>query len=78
MKDRTTSTSREWRGDREEIARLLPPPADWDVPREQHLRHKDQLMHTIDRDQAVRTWSARRLLRPTPWRRRPRWPWPAH
>ena len=70
MKHRTTSTSREWRGDREEIARLLPPPADWDVPREQHLRHKDLLMRTIDRDQAdqtdqtVRTRPSRRLLRP--------------
>ncbi|WP_055534342.1 CU044_5270 family protein [Streptomyces graminilatus] len=80
MKDRTTSASREWRDDREEIARLLPPPADWDVPREQHLRHKDLLMRTIDRDQdqvrdhdrdrdrdrdqAVRTRPARRLPRP--------------
>jgi hypothetical protein len=67
MKDRTTSASQEWRDDREEIARLLPPPADRDVPHEQHLRHKDLLMHTIDRDradQAVRTRPARRLLRP--------------
>jgi hypothetical protein len=67
MNDRTTSDSRERRGDREEIARLLPIPADRDVPHEQHLRHKDLLMHTIDRDradQAVRTRPARRLLRP--------------
>ncbi|MFD7878901.1 CU044_5270 family protein [Streptomyces sp. NPDC059766] len=55
-------------GDREEIARLLPAPADWDLPREQHLRHKELLMHRIDRDlaqeQATRTRPARRLLRP--------------
>ncbi|MEU7499390.1 CU044_5270 family protein [Streptomyces griseofuscus] len=38
--------------DREEIARLLPAPADWDLPRAQHLRHKDLLMRHIDRDQA--------------------------
>ncbi|MEU3532248.1 CU044_5270 family protein [Streptomyces murinus] len=41
--------------DREEIARLLPAPADWDLPREQHLRHKDLLMRHIDRDQAENT-----------------------
>ncbi|NSL43345.1 CU044_5270 family protein [Streptomyces sp. 8P21H-1] len=64
MKDRITSTSREWHGDREEIARLLPPPADWDVPREQHLRHKDLLMRTIDRAHAERARPVRRLLRP--------------
>ncbi|MGX1547685.1 CU044_5270 family protein [Streptomyces adustus] len=55
-------------GDREEIARLLPAPADWDLPREQHLRHKELLMHRIDRDndqeQTARTRPARRLLRP--------------
>lgn len=37
-------------GDREEIARLLPAPADQDLPREQHLRHKELLMHRIDQD----------------------------
>ncbi|RRQ82410.1 CU044_5270 family protein [Streptomyces griseofuscus] len=59
--------------DREEIARLLPAPADWDLPRAQHLRHKDLLMRHIDRDQAetatpeTTTAPARRarpLLRP--------------
>ena len=59
--------------DREEIARLLPAPADWDLPREQHLRHKDLLMRHIDRDQAESTTPettatpvrrARPLLRP--------------
>ncbi|MER6527322.1 CU044_5270 family protein [Streptomyces sp. NPDC001508] len=68
MNDRTTGAFPEQNGDREEIARLLPAPADWDLPREQHLRHKDLLMHHIDRDQATRTRPAgppaRRLLRP--------------
>ncbi|MFJ5774239.1 CU044_5270 family protein [Streptomyces sp. NPDC093094] len=66
MTDKATSASPEHGGDREEIARLLPAPAEWDLPREQHLRHKDTLMRHIDRDQA--TVSARgrrhRLLRP--------------
>ncbi|WP_316770788.1 CU044_5270 family protein [Streptomyces sasae] len=64
MNDRTTGASPERSGDREEIARLLPAPADWDLPREQHLRHKELLMHHIDRDQAPRTRPAGRLLRP--------------
>ncbi|MEU2772852.1 CU044_5270 family protein [Streptomyces sp. NPDC007162] len=63
-------------GDRDEIARLLPAPADQDLPREQHLRHKELLMHRIDqeiaqetdrrtdRERATRTRPARRLLRP--------------
>jgi hypothetical protein len=64
MSDDTTTTPPEPHGDREEIARLLPAPADWDLPREQHLRHRDLLMHHIDHDQAARTRPARRLLRP--------------
>ncbi|MFI7504734.1 CU044_5270 family protein [Streptomyces sp. NPDC049687] len=67
MNDRATDPSPERHGDREEIARLLPAPADWDLPREQHLRHKDLLMHHIDRDHAVPAHPARparRLLRP--------------
>ena len=64
MNDKTDSASPERHGDREEIARLLPAPADWDLPHEQHLRHKDLLMHHIDRDQAAPTRPARRLLRP--------------
>ncbi|MCG7210307.1 CU044_5270 family protein [Streptomyces arenae] len=63
-------------GDREEIARLLPAPADQDLPREQHLRHKELLMHRIDQDIAQDTGRetgrervsgsrpGRRLLRP--------------
>ncbi|MFD8427107.1 CU044_5270 family protein [Streptomyces coelicoflavus] len=39
--------------EREEIARLLPAPADWDLPRGRHLHHKDLLMRHIDRDQAT-------------------------
>ncbi|MFF8993652.1 CU044_5270 family protein [Streptomyces sp. NPDC014983] len=58
MNDRTAFTSREQYDDRDEIARLLPAPADRDLPREQHLRHKDLLMRHIDSDQAVSTESA--------------------
>ncbi|MFF0204403.1 CU044_5270 family protein [Streptomyces sp. NPDC005017] len=65
MNDRNASASPEHRGDREEIARLLPTPAEWGLPREQHLRHKDTLMRHIDRDlTAVRIRRERRLLRP--------------
>ncbi|MFI1357637.1 CU044_5270 family protein [Streptomyces sp. NPDC020898] len=62
--DDTTGASPERLGDREEIARLLPAPADWDLPREQHLRHRDLLMHHIDHDQVTPPRPARRLLRP--------------
>ncbi|GAA3494555.1 hypothetical protein GCM10019016_016550 [Streptomyces prasinosporus] len=64
MNDNATGASPERRDDREEIARLLPAPADWDLPCEQHLRHKDLLMHHIDHDRVVRTRPARPLLRP--------------
>ncbi|MEU6809334.1 CU044_5270 family protein [Streptomyces sp. NPDC046831] len=64
MNDMTTGASPERDGDREEIARLLPVPADRDLPREQHLRRKELLMHHIDRDKTPRTGPARRLLRP--------------
>ncbi|WP_405607978.1 CU044_5270 family protein [Streptomyces sp. NBC_00076] len=64
MNDKATGASPERHGDRDEIARLLPAPADWDLPREQHLRHKDLLMHHMDHDQVTRTRPARRLLRP--------------
>ncbi|MFI1004169.1 CU044_5270 family protein [Streptomyces galbus] len=64
MNDETTGASPQPNGDREEIARLLPAPADWDLPREQHLRHKELLMHHIERDRSTRSRPARRLLRP--------------
>ncbi|MFE6281700.1 CU044_5270 family protein [Streptomyces sp. NPDC057877] len=70
MNDHPTGAPPERHGDREEIARLLPAPADWDLPREQHLRHKDRLMHQIDhdrtdRDQVARPASTRpRSIRP--------------
>jgi hypothetical protein len=64
MNDHTTGASPESHADREEIARLLPAPADWDLPLEQHLRHKDLLMRHIDHDQIAPTRPARRLLRP--------------
>ncbi|MFI9155471.1 CU044_5270 family protein [Streptomyces sp. NPDC053367] len=48
-----------------EITRLLPAPACPDLPRAQHLRHKEQLMQHIDRDQSADTRRpARRRLRP--------------
>lgn len=68
MNDQTTGASPEPDGgDREAIARLLPAPADWDLPRERHLRHKELLMHHIDQDQTVPARPShrpRRLLRP--------------
>ncbi|MET9496207.1 CU044_5270 family protein [Streptomyces sp. NPDC006552] len=48
-----------------ELARLLPAPASRDLPRAQHLQHKERLMQRIDHDQAApRPRPARRLLRP--------------
>ncbi|MEU6571789.1 CU044_5270 family protein [Streptomyces parvulus] len=59
------------RTDAAEIATLLPAPAEWDVPGERHLHHKERLMRQIDRDHSrtsARTDSggraSRRLLRP--------------
>ncbi|MDG4858384.1 CU044_5270 family protein [Streptomyces sp. T-3] len=49
----------------DEVARLLPAPARWGLPREQHLHRKELLMRHIDRDQVRPTArSTRRLLRP--------------
>ncbi|MFF0515579.1 CU044_5270 family protein [Streptomyces sp. NPDC004250] len=53
----------------EEIARLLPAPADFDIPCERYLQHKELLMRHIDRDRAAGTpppppRPTRRLLRP--------------
>ncbi|GGW95479.1 hypothetical protein GCM10010297_16600 [Streptomyces malachitofuscus] len=65
MNGRTNSASPEPSDERDEIARLLPAPADWDLPCEQYLRHKDLLMRQIDRDQAANpARPPRRLLRP--------------
>ncbi|MGW4109238.1 CU044_5270 family protein, partial [Streptomyces sp. NPDC004976] len=65
MNGRTNSASPEASDERDEIARLLPAPADWNLPRERYLRHKDLLMRHIDRDQAATSARpARRLLRP--------------
>ncbi|MET8636285.1 CU044_5270 family protein [Streptomyces sp. NPDC057746] len=41
------------RTDADDIAGLLPAPAEWDVPRERYLHHKELLMRQIDRDQAL-------------------------
>ncbi|WP_258053102.1 CU044_5270 family protein [Streptomyces sp. Ru73] len=49
----------------EELAELLPAPANRDLPTERHLHHKDILMRQIDRDRARdRTPARRRVLRP--------------
>ncbi|KES04927.1 hypothetical protein BU52_23080 [Streptomyces toyocaensis] len=65
MNGRPNSAFPEPSDERDAIARLLPAPADWDLPREQHLHHKDILMRHIDRDQATTpARPARRLLRP--------------
>ncbi|MEU5520580.1 CU044_5270 family protein [Streptomyces sp. NPDC047860] len=65
MNGRTTSACPEPSDERDEIARLLTAPADWDLPSEQYLHHKDLLMRQIDRDQAATpARPPRRLLRP--------------
>ncbi|TWV31494.1 hypothetical protein FRZ03_35070 [Streptomyces misionensis] len=66
MTDSTASRNRP--DDRDEIARLLPAPADRDLTREQHLRHKELLMHHIDHDRAASAAAAEPVRR-TPWRR---------
>ncbi|MFC5673591.1 CU044_5270 family protein [Streptomyces incanus] len=56
-------------GDREEIARLLPAPAETRLSPEQHLHHKERLLNQIDNDRAGQS-------RPEP-RRMPRFVVPA-
>ncbi|SFY49313.1 CU044_5270 family protein [Streptomyces sp. F-1] len=56
MTDGTAARNRP--DDRDEIARLLPAPADRDLTREQHLRHKELLMQHIDHDRAASTAAA--------------------
>ncbi|RLU80625.1 hypothetical protein CTZ27_34560 [Streptomyces griseocarneus] len=61
----------------EELARLLPPPAERDLPPDRHRHHKELLMRAIDGDRPrrpaaaesrsrswSRSWSPRPLLRP--------------
>ncbi len=71
MTTHDTRRSQARRTDADEIAGLLPAPAEWDVPREQYLHRKELLMRQIDRDQALghaqttpSTRPSRRLLRP--------------
>lgn len=47
MNDRTSGSER---AEREELARLLPAPAERDLPLGRHLHHKDTLMRQIDQD----------------------------
>lgn len=62
MNDRTSGPDR---AEREELARLLPAPAERDLPPGRHLHHKDTLMHLIDQDGDRATARPRpRLLRP--------------
>ncbi|MEV7424862.1 MULTISPECIES: CU044_5270 family protein [unclassified Streptomyces] len=63
MNDRTSGPER---AEHEELARLLPAPAERDLPPGRHLHHKDTLMRLIDQD-GDRATTARprpRLLRP--------------
>ncbi|WP_037913543.1 CU044_5270 family protein [Actinacidiphila yeochonensis] len=74
MKDTASPAARDPRHDREEIARLLPAPAEQNLPHERFLHHKEQLMRRIDQDSdhatrshsrtRTRTRPQRRLLRP--------------
>ncbi|WP_327297689.1 MULTISPECIES: CU044_5270 family protein [unclassified Streptomyces] len=62
MNDRTSGPER---AEREELARLLPAPAERDLPPGRHLHHKDTLMRLIDQDGDRATARPRpRLLRP--------------
>ncbi|MEU1482572.1 CU044_5270 family protein [Streptomyces sp. NPDC005752] len=62
MNDRTAGHER---AEREELARLLPAPAERDLPPGRHLHHKDTLMRLIDQDDERATARPRpRLLRP--------------
>ncbi|MEH0416214.1 CU044_5270 family protein [Streptomyces sp. B21-083] len=62
MNDRTSGPER---AEREELARLLPGPAERDLPPGRHLHHKDTLMRLIDQDGDRTTARSRpRLLRP--------------
>lgn len=62
MNDRTSGHHRV---EHEELARLLPAPAERDLPPGRHLHHKDTLMHLIDQDGDRATGRSRpRLLRP--------------
>ncbi|MFJ8859662.1 CU044_5270 family protein [Streptomyces sp. NPDC102451] len=62
MNDRTSGPER---AEREELGRLLPAPAERDLPPGRHLHHKDTLMRLIDQDGARATARPRpRLLRP--------------
>ncbi|MFC8230815.1 CU044_5270 family protein [Streptomyces sp. NPDC057287] len=60
MNDRTSGPER---AEREEMARLLPAPAERDLPPGRHLHHKDTLMRLIDQD-GDRATARPRLLRP--------------
>ncbi|MFD5494068.1 CU044_5270 family protein [Streptomyces sp. NPDC001812] len=65
MNDRTSGPER---AEHEELARLLPAPAERDLPPGRHLHHKDTLMRLIDQDGDRTTALPRprpRLLRPT-------------
>ena len=64
MTDRTSGPER---AEREELARLLPAPAERDLPPGRHLHHKDTLMRLIDQDGDRATARPRprpRVLRP--------------
>ncbi|MFK0169499.1 CU044_5270 family protein [Streptomyces sp. NPDC090306] len=55
--------------DRDEIARMLPAPAEWDLPAERFLHHRERLLRHIDADTDAGTGTGRTAV-PAP--RRPR------
>ncbi|MCF3963727.1 CU044_5270 family protein [Streptomyces fuscigenes] len=56
------------RAEREALERLLPPPAEQDLPEGRHLHHKERLMNLIDSDREQ--GNGRSLPTPSPVRRR--------
>ncbi|MFF2329907.1 MULTISPECIES: CU044_5270 family protein [unclassified Streptomyces] len=67
MNDAGTPRPLSERAEVEEAARLLPTPAEWDLPPERHLHHKEALMQQMEQDRAASVpvvRAPRRWLRP--------------
>ncbi|MDI5967709.1 CU044_5270 family protein [Streptantibioticus silvisoli] len=64
MNDTTASSPGPYPAEVRELALLLPPPAERDLPPGRHLHHKDVLMRRVDHDTTPAPPSRRRLLRP--------------
>ncbi|WP_327122030.1 hypothetical protein OG206_31755 [Streptomyces sp. NBC_01341] len=50
MTNNRPSSQETWRIEVEEIAELLPAPANWDMPRERYIQLREELMRRIDHD----------------------------